>query len=124
MTWITDTHNNRCSVEYWGSTEAAQKALNSLQDCSGCSDCSRCSGCLRCLGCVDCSNCADLNEAAPMEQSNSLNHIENIHQAVYAAASQPNSLAMNEWHTCKNTHCRAGWVVTLAGEAGGKLESR
>jgi len=59
-----------------------------------------------------------------MEQSNSLNHIENIHQAVYAAASQPNSLAMNEWHTCKNTHCRAGWVVTLAGEAGGKLESR
>ena len=31
---------------------------------------------------------------------------------------------MDTWHTCKNTHCRAGWVVTLAGEAGKKLEAR
>jgi hypothetical protein len=29
---------------------------------------------------------------------------------------------MDSWHTCKNTHCRAGWAVTLAGEAGHKLE--
>jgi hypothetical protein len=29
---------------------------------------------------------------------------------------------MNNWHTCENTHCWAGWVVTLAGEAGKKLE--
>jgi hypothetical protein len=30
---------------------------------------------------------------------------------------------MGDWHTCENTHCRAGWIVTLAGEAGKKLES-
>ena len=29
---------------------------------------------------------------------------------------------MNDWHTCENTHCRAGWVVTLAGERGKALE--
>jgi hypothetical protein len=31
---------------------------------------------------------------------------------------------MNAWHTCETTHCRAGWVVALAGEAGKQLESR
>ena len=30
---------------------------------------------------------------------------------------------MCDWHTCAETHCRAGWVVTLAGEAGKKLEA-
>ena len=49
--------------------------------------------------------------------------IENIHQAVYAAVTQPNALSMTKWHTCETTHCRAGWVVTLAGEAGKKLEA-
>ena len=29
---------------------------------------------------------------------------------------------MGNWHTCKNTHCRAGWVIALAGEAGRELE--
>jgi hypothetical protein len=29
---------------------------------------------------------------------------------------------MDNWHTCDTTHCRGGWVVTLAGEAGKKLE--
>lgn len=48
--------------------------------------------------------------------------IPNIHQAVYAAAKLPKALDMNEWHTCKTTHCRAGWVVILAGTAGKKLE--
>jgi len=31
---------------------------------------------------------------------------------------------MSIWHTCDTTHCRAGWVVFLAGEAGKKLESQ
>jgi len=48
--------------------------------------------------------------------------IENIHQVVFAAASQPRSLDMSTWHTCANTHCWAGWVVTLAGEEGKALE--
>ena len=30
---------------------------------------------------------------------------------------------MSDWHTCDTTHCRAGWVVTLAGEAGKALEA-
>jgi hypothetical protein len=30
---------------------------------------------------------------------------------------------MGTWHSCENTHCWAGWVVTLAGEEGKKLES-
>jgi hypothetical protein len=48
--------------------------------------------------------------------------IENIHAKVYEAASAPKALAMTTWHTCEKTHCRAGWVVTLAGEQGKKLE--
>ena len=28
---------------------------------------------------------------------------------------------MESWHTCGTTHCRGGWVVTLAGEAGKEL---
>jgi len=30
---------------------------------------------------------------------------------------------MGDWHTCDTTHCRAGWVVFLAGDAGKKLEA-
>jgi hypothetical protein len=48
--------------------------------------------------------------------------IKNIHKAVYAAVSQPDALNMRDWHTCTTTHCRAGWVVHLAGEAGYALE--
>ncbi|MFZ0270965.1 MAG: pentapeptide repeat-containing protein [Acidobacteriaceae bacterium] len=48
--------------------------------------------------------------------------IENIHQAIYAAASKPEALDMRRWHSCETTHCRAGWVVTLAGEGGKALE--
>jgi hypothetical protein len=48
--------------------------------------------------------------------------IENIHQKIYEAASVPKALDMTDWHTCDTTHCRAGWAVHLAGEAGAKLE--
>ncbi|MCA8075356.1 pentapeptide repeat-containing protein [Burkholderia cepacia] len=48
--------------------------------------------------------------------------IPNIHQAIYAAASQPCALNMGQWHACETTHCRAGWVVTLAREGGKALE--
>jgi hypothetical protein len=44
------------------------------------------------------------------------------------------NLQMNDWHTdssvneegayCGTTHCRAGWIVTLAGKAGKDLEGR
>ena len=58
--------------------------------------------------------------------------VENIHQKVYEAASRDGALDMGYWHRseavdetgayCGTTHCRAGWVVTLAGKAGKDLE--
>jgi uncharacterized protein YjbI with pentapeptide repeats len=51
--------------------------------------------------------------------------IENIHQAIYAAALAPDALDMGQWHNaCGTAHCRAGWVVVLAGEAGKALEAK
>ena len=50
--------------------------------------------------------------------------IDNIHQKVYGAASKENALNMNAWHTCETTHCRAGWVTTLAGKEGKDLEEK
>ena len=115
-TWLTDSNGNRCSVEYFGSREAAQKALDSLK---GCSDCSDCSGCSYCLGC---SRCSGLKENAPVAMP-PVPIIPNIHKAVYAAVTAtPDSLNMADWHSCDTTHCRGGWVVHLAGEAGKKLE--
>lgn len=32
-------------------------------------------------------------------------------------------LEMRNWHTCATTHCIAGWVVTIAGEAGRVAEN-
>jgi len=61
---------------------------------------------------------ANLRGACPVK-------IENIHQKVYAAASLPDALDMGSWHAegfCGTTHCRAGWVVHLAGEGGRALE--
>jgi hypothetical protein len=49
--------------------------------------------------------------------------IENIHTKVLeAVTASPQSLNMERWHSCNTTHCRAGWVVHLAGEAGYALE--
>jgi uncharacterized protein YjbI with pentapeptide repeats len=48
--------------------------------------------------------------------------VKNIHQMIYAAASQEGALNMSTWHSCETTHCRAGWVVTLAGAGGAALE--
>jgi len=31
---------------------------------------------------------------------------------------------MGNWHSCETTHCRAGWVVHLAGDAGYALEKQ
>ena len=49
--------------------------------------------------------------------------IDNIHQRIYEVISLPaNTLEMDSWHKCETTHCRAGWVVHLAGPAGYALE--
>ena len=154
--WLKDDNGNRCSIQYWGTREAAQKALDSLEncenctnclrcsDCSGCSECSRCSDCSRCSGCSDCSRCSrcsDCENIAFRENKKDLRadpswtvgepralgvpptpKIENIHQKIFEAISKPNALDMSTWHSCNTTHCRAGWAVHLAGEAGYALE--
>jgi hypothetical protein len=48
-----------------------------------------------------------------------------IDAAILTAIEQPgNALNMHDWHTCKTTHCRAGWAIVLAGEAGQALEDK
>ena len=111
--WCVDEKNNKNSVERWGSKEAAEKALRSLGNCSDCSDCSYCS---------DCRGCS--NKKGDETNKVIIPKIENIHQKVFEAASKENALDMAKWHTCETTHCRAGWVVFLAGEEGKKLEVR
>jgi hypothetical protein len=50
--------------------------------------------------------------------------VSDLHKRIYEAASAPGALAMNSWHTCEKTHCRAGWVIALAGDEGRALEQR
>jgi uncharacterized protein YjbI with pentapeptide repeats len=52
----------------------------------------------------------------------SLLAIPNIHARVFEAASQEGALNMKDWH-CGTSHCRAGWVTTLSGDAGKMLEA-
>ena len=131
-TWIMDNNGNRCSVEYWNNEKKAKEALASNKDCKGCSDCSDCS---RCSGCSDCSRClhvANLYDKKNLQAEPTawqptgpppVPTITDIHKAIYAAASAPGALDMGRWHKCEKTHCRAGLAVTLAGEAGRKLEA-
>ena len=125
--WLTDANGNRCSIAYFGSREAAQAALDSLRDCRDCTNCSRCSDCSRCSGCSNIANLygkRDLKGDPDSKWSGPppIPRIENIHEKVLEAASQPGALDMSTWHRCGTTHCRAGWAVHLAGEAGYALE--
>ena len=150
--WFEDGRGNKNSVRFHGSEEEAKKALESLIDCDNCvncrscsycsycsycrscrscSDCSYCRSCSYCRYCSDCSYCSDCNNLLELTHKDKetgsfippvIPKIENIHQAVYEAVSKPDALNMGNWHTCNTTHCRAGWVVHLAGEAGYALE--
>ena len=85
--------------------------------CSRCSDCSYCYGCYRCYRCYGLKNVKESDSKIPM-----IPVIPNIHAQILEAVSKPDALNMGNWHTCDTTHCRAGWVVVLAGEEGKKLE--
>jgi len=115
---------SRCSRCSGCSDCSGCSRCSDCSDCSGCSRCSGCSGCSRCSGCsgcYDCSGCSGLTENKPLPIPPTP-MLANIHAAVFAAASAPDALNMSDWHTCETTHCRAGWVVHLAGDAGKKLE--
>jgi len=146
--WLIDERNNRSEIAYFGSREAAEKALLSLvdcdncincsycsdcSDCSGCSycsDCSRCSdcsGCSYCSGCSGCSYCSDCSRLVGEQKAAVIEipAIPNIHQTVYAAVTQPGAFDMDRWGGyCDTTRCRGGWVCSLAGDAGKALEAR
>ncbi|KMO32503.1 hypothetical protein VQ02_23435, partial [Methylobacterium variabile] len=80
--------------------------------------------------CSDCSHVANLYDRRDLKGDPSsdwsgppaIPTIENIHARVLEAASQTGALDMSTWHRCGTTHCRAGWVVHLAGEPGYALE--
>jgi uncharacterized protein YjbI with pentapeptide repeats len=48
--------------------------------------------------------------------------VPDIDARILSAIEAGGSLEMHRWHTCETTHCRAGWAVHLAGEAGYALE--
>ena len=50
--------------------------------------------------------------------------IPNIDRTILSAVEGGGTLEMGNWHTCGTTHCRGGWAVHLAGEAGAALEKR
>lgn len=99
---------------------------DSCYSCGTCSDCRACRDCYACQDCSDCSRCyhrsaickeVDFSVKSPV--------IPNIHQEVREAVeSAPDALDMRCWHVCETTHCRAGWVVTLAGAEGRRLEEK
>ena len=121
--WMIDENNNRVNIEGAGDEETARKQLESLTRCSDCFGCFDCfgSGCSGCSDCFDCSGCSGKKEA---EAAFDVPVIPDIHKTIFAAVSQPKALNMNAWHSCETTHCRAGWVVTLAGEKGKALETK
>lgn len=52
-----DKNNNLSSVEFFGSDEAAIKALESLRGCKDCIDCYKCVHCFNGVELVDCVDC-------------------------------------------------------------------
>ena len=94
-------------------------------DCFECFRCSDCSSCSDCFGCSDCSSCFSCSDLAAQNLEKTVPIIPQIHNAVrQAVESTPESLDMSSWHTCQTTHCRAGWVVFLAGDPGKELEKQ
>lgn len=112
----SDSNGNKCYFSYFGSKKAALKAIESLTNCSDCFNSSDCSDCSDYSDCFDRSDCSD-------KQRRFIPIIEDLNRKVLKAVTQEGSrLEMNDWHTCKTTHCWAGWIVHIAGKEGYQLE--
>lgn len=48
--------------------------------------------------------------------------VERLHTKMAEAIERGGALEMGSWHVCETTHCRAGWAIHIAGDAGKKLE--
>jgi hypothetical protein len=117
-------------------------SCSSCSFCSACRYCSICTYCITCRNCFECADCIFCNNSKNCTFGTYENHtsniknsgygagfppiptIENIHQEVLKAAGSEEALDMRRWHSCETTHCRAGWVVALAGKAGRILEQK
>ena len=65
---------------------------------------------------------ANLSGAIGLPPAPAIPHID---AAILAAIARDGCrLEMAVWHECDTTHCRAGWAIHLAGEAGYALERR
>ena len=120
----TKTEKGNVGVSYDSQEAADLQAVamdeNGCRDCTDCDDCARCVRCANCARCTGYADCAGYFKGMPVT---AVPVIEDIHKKVYEAASQPCALEMSAWHSdCGTAHCRAGWVVTLAGEEGAALE--
>jgi Pentapeptide repeats (8 copies) len=50
--------------------------------------------------------------------------IQDLDASILRAIEAGGTLDMGTWHKCETMHCRAGWAITLAGEAGARLEKK
>ncbi len=51
--------------------------------------------------------------------------VSDLDRLISEAVGDGSTLEMDDWHTaCGTRHCRAGWAVVLAGEAGEDLEKK
>ena len=103
------------------------RACSGSSDCRACIDCSDCRACIDCIDssdCIDCIDCIDCSACCEGNKSFTVPVIADIHRKIYSEVSRPGALDMDVWHLCETTHCRAGWVVTLAGDAGRELEEK
>jgi len=98
------------------------KSCISCESCESCKSCESCRSCVACVSCESCESCESFSYELKNQSELNVPLVQNIHQSVFNAASAENALDMNNWHVCETTHCRAGWVVHLAGEAGYELE--
>ncbi len=79
------------------------------------------SACWNCSRCSDCSGCSLTKIGSPAFV---IPKIENIHQKILGEVDRPGALKMESWHTRNTTHCRGGWVIEIAGNAGKELEEK
>ena len=84
--WVTDARGNKCSVSYWGSREAAQRALDSLIECDNCINCLRCSGCSNIANLWDKKGMKADPDSTAAPGAPPIPVIANIHATVLAAA--------------------------------------
>lgn len=67
---------------------------------------------------------ADLRGAEGLPPVPTVAHIDAAILAAVEGDAARGELDMDNWHSCETTHCRAGWAIVLAGEAGQALEDR